>query len=107
MAWPKGKKREHKTPGSGRKPGTPNKAETIRNAVMMAFDGLGGVEYLIQIGRTNPAVFVMLLGRILPHELGTSGGSLRQEVVLKWMTPEMARNRGLIETPMEEETGSD
>ncbi len=88
----------------GRKPGVRNTAETVRNAVMMAFDRLGGSEYLEQVGRTNPAVFITLLARILPHELATSGGPLRQEVLLRWMTPEMARNRGFIETPTEEET---
>ena len=49
---------------------------------MAAFDNLGGVKYLEEVGRTNPAVFVMLLGRILPHELATSGGGLKHEVLL-------------------------
>jgi hypothetical protein len=102
MAWPKGKKREHKTPGSGRKLGTPNKAETIRNAVMMAFDAVGGQKYLVRIANEQPAVFCTLLGKILPHELATSGGALKAEVLLKWMTPEMAAARGFIETPAEE-----
>jgi hypothetical protein len=83
-----------------------NKAETVRTAVMMAFDRLGGCEYLEQVGRTNPAVFITLLGKILPHELAPSGGSLRHEVLLRWMTPEMAKARGLIETPTEEEETS-
>ena len=104
MAWPKGKKREHKMPGSGRKPGTPNKAETVRNAVMRAFDAVGAEKYLERIAQEQPAVFCNLLGRILPHELATSGGALKHEVLLRWMTPEMARNRGFIEAPTEEET---
>ena len=91
----------------GRKPGTGNKAETVRNATMAAFDNLGGVKYLEEVGRTNPAVFVMLLGRILPHELATSGGGLKHEVLLRWMTPEMAKARGFIETPTETEPSSD
>ena len=70
---------------------------------MAAFDKLGGVKYLENVGRTNPPVFCMLLGKILPHELATSGGPLRQEVLLRWMTPEMAKARG-FETPTEEET---
>jgi hypothetical protein len=108
MAWPKGKKREHKTPGSGRKLGTPNKAETVRNAVMTAFNAIGAERYLERIAQEQPAVFCSLLARILPHELATSASPLRQEVLLRWMTPEMARNRGFIETSTEEETsGSD
>jgi hypothetical protein len=99
MAWPKGKPR---APNVGRRAGTPNKAETIRNVTMAAFDELGGKAYLVRIGNENPAVFVSLLGRILPHELATSGGALKAEVLLRWMTPEMARNRGYIEATAEE-----
>jgi hypothetical protein len=86
----------------GRKPGVRNTAETVRVAVMAAFDELGGKAYLVEVGRQNPAVFVSLLGRILPHELATSAGSLRQEVVLKWLTPAMAAARGYT-MPTEEE----
>ncbi len=88
----------------GRKRGVGNTAAAVRDAVLTAFDRLGGAKYLEEIGRTNPAVFITLLGRILPHELATSGGSLRHEVLLRWMTPEMAKARGFIETPTEEET---
>jgi hypothetical protein len=105
MAWPKGRKRERKIPGSGRKPGSKNKySAEIRDAVMLSFARLGGAEYLVQVGRENPAVFISLLAKILPYELATSGGPLRQEVLLRWMTPEMAKNRGFIETTTEEET---
>jgi hypothetical protein len=104
MAWPKGRPRP---PNSGRKAGTPNKyPEEVRLAVMAAFDMLGGVKYLENVGRTNPPVFCMLLGKILPHELATSGGSLRHEVLLRWMTPEMAKARGFVLPATEEETGS-
>jgi hypothetical protein len=88
----------------GRKPGVRNTAETVRNAVMMAFDKLGGSEYLEQVGRTNPAVFITLLARILPHELAAGAGTVRQEIVLKWVTPEIAKARGWLEAPTEEET---
>ena len=89
----------------GRRPGTGNKAETVRNAVMMAFDAVGGQKYLVRIAKEQPAVFCTLLGKILPHELATSAGPLKQEVLLRWMTPEMAKARG-FETPTEEEPGS-
>jgi hypothetical protein len=99
MAWPKGKPRP---PNAGRRAGTPNKAAHIRDAVMMAFDAVGGQKYLVRIANEQPAVFCTLLGKILPHELATSGGALKAEVLLKWMTPEMAAARGFIETPAEE-----
>jgi hypothetical protein len=99
MAWPKGKPRP---PNAGRRAGTPNKAAHIRDAVMMAFDAVGGQKYLVRIANEQPAVFCTLLGKILPHELATSGGALKTEVLLKWMTPEMAAARGFIDTPAEE-----
>jgi hypothetical protein len=101
----RGRRKGHPKTG-GRKAGTPNKAEHIRTAVMKAFDAVGGDKYLQRIAQEQPAVFCNLLGKILPHELATSGGSLRHEVLLRWMTPEMAKARGLLETPAEEETGS-
>ena len=70
---------------------------------MMAFDAVGGQKYLVRIAKEQPAVFCRLLARILPHELATSGGPLKQEVILRWMSPEMAKARG-YQTPTEEET---
>jgi hypothetical protein len=79
-------------PGSGRKPGSKNKdTETIRIAVMRAFEYVGGWEYLAEMARAQPTAYMTLLGKILPHELATSGGGLKHEVLLRWMTPEMAR----------------
>jgi hypothetical protein len=57
----------------------------------------------VRIAREQPTVFCTLLGKILPHELATRGGALKTEVLLRWMTPEMAKARG-YETPTEEET---
>jgi hypothetical protein len=43
----------------------------------------------------NPAVFCALLGKILPTEIADDE-PITHEVVLKWMTPEMAKARGLV-----------
>ena len=81
----------------GRRAGTPNKFTTeLRDAVVMSFIKLGGTAYLVRVGNENPAVFCTLLGKILPHELATSGGPLKHEVVLRWMRPEIAEARGLV-----------
>jgi len=53
--------------------------------------------WLVRVANENPAAFCALLGKVLPHELATSGGALKHEVVLRWMTPEMAKARGLVE----------
>jgi hypothetical protein len=81
----------------GRRAGTPNKiAAEVRAAISDAFVQAGGVDYLVRVANENPAAFCALLGKILPHELATSGRPLKHEVVLRWMTPEMAKARGLV-----------
>jgi len=69
----------------------------VRTAILTAFAQLGGSSWLVRVANENPAAFCALLGKILPHELATSGGPLNHEVVLRWMTPEMAAARGLVE----------
>ena len=69
MPWPKGRSRP-KPPGSGRKPGSPNKTTTsVKEAITQAFDGLGGVPALIRWGTKNPHAFYPLWARLAPAEL--------------------------------------
>jgi hypothetical protein len=70
--------------------------------VMAAFAELGGSSWLVRVAKENPAAFCTLLGKILPHELATSGGPLKHEVVLRWMTPEMAKARGLDQMALDD-----
>ena len=80
----------------GRRAGTPNKiGAEVRTAVMVAFDKLGGFSWLVRVANEKTVAFCALLGKLVPHELAMSGGALKHEVVLRWMTPEMARARGL------------
>jgi hypothetical protein len=82
----------------GRKPGSRNKFTTeVRAAILDAFVQAGGSSYLVRVANENPAAFCALLGKILPMELATDG-PITHEVVLKWMTPEMAKARGLDQT---------
>lgn len=54
--------------GSGRKAGTPNRiTRKVREALIAAFDELGGEEYLVQLGRDDPATFARLLSRLIPN----------------------------------------
>jgi hypothetical protein len=81
----------------GRRAGTPNKTTAqVRAAISDAFVQAGGSSWLVRVAKENPAAFCSLLSKLLPHELATSGGPLKHEVVLRWMTPEMARARGLV-----------
>ncbi len=46
----------------GRAKGTPNKAnQSIREAIQMAFEQAGGVEYLVRLAQEDPKPFVPLL----------------------------------------------
>ena len=38
-----------------------------------AFDEVGGVDYLVEVGRSDPRTFCMLLARLLPAELKVGG----------------------------------
>tara|TARA_R110002072_G_scaffold83875_1_gene190030 strand:- start:1048 stop:1338 length:291 start_codon:yes stop_codon:yes gene_type:complete len=57
----------------GRKKGTPNKVTTsLKDAIMNAFDVLGGEEYLVEIAKQDHKTFCSLLGRVLPKEISAS-----------------------------------
>lgn len=74
MAWPKGKKRGEKTPGSGRKSGEPNKLSgTAKENIAAVFNGLGGVDAMQVWAKGNPNEFYKLYGRLLPIDTNVSG----------------------------------
>lgn len=58
------------TPGPGRKKGVPNKTTTaLREMILNALDRAGGVDYLARQAEENPAPFMALIGKVLPHTL--------------------------------------
>ena len=53
----------------GRAKGTPNKVNhSIREAIQMAFEQVGGVEYLVRLAQEDPKTFVPLLIKTMPPE---------------------------------------
>lgn len=67
MARPKPGER---TPGSGRKPGTPNKITKImREEWLEAYEQRGGVSFLLSL---EPEVFARGLLRLIPNEVAAS-----------------------------------
>jgi hypothetical protein len=59
----------------GRQKGTPNKVTTsLREAIMHAFDTVGGEAYLVRVAKNHPQVFCMLLARILPLQVSSRDG---------------------------------
>lgn len=61
---------------TGRQKGTVNKLTvSIRDAIEHAFTELGGMSYLVHVGRTDPRTFCALLSKLLPTKLANADGS--------------------------------
>ena len=59
--------------GPGRPKGVPNKiTASIRQALVNAFEKLGGVRSLVKWGRENPSEFYRLWGRMAPTEVAVT-----------------------------------
>jgi len=73
------------TPGPGRPKGSRNKATVaVKEAVLAALEGAGGVKYLEQQARDNPTAFLTLVGKVLPLQVDANhGGKVVAEVVFK------------------------
>lgn len=62
--------------GPGRPAGIPNRQTTaIKDAIENAFTKLGGTDYLVHVGKTDPRTFCALLSRLLPTKLANADGS--------------------------------
>ena len=70
-----------KRPGAGRPKGSPDKGNTmIREMIVQALDGAGGVDYLIATANSHPAAFLALIGKVMPIQVsGEGGGPVRLE----------------------------
>jgi hypothetical protein len=64
--------------GKGRKRGVPNKfTGELREMILNALDGAGGVEYLKARALDTPGPFLALVGKVLPLQVtGEDGKSL-------------------------------
>jgi hypothetical protein len=59
-----------KRPGSGRKKGGTNKITSdVKQAILEAFNALGGVGYLCAVAREDPKAFCALLGKLIPAKV--------------------------------------
>ena len=65
---------------AGRPAGVPNKVNgQLKDMILQALDGAGGVAYLQTCARDNPTAFLSLVGRVLPiqqQHSGTDGAPL-------------------------------
>lgn len=57
-------------PGPGRPKGVPNKTTTeVKQMILDALAGAGGVEYLIRQADEKPAAFLALVGKVMPMQV--------------------------------------
>jgi hypothetical protein len=63
----------------GRTKGTPNKVNAaVKEAIICAFNRVGGEAYLVKVAQTDPKTFCMLLSKVMPTQLtGAADGPIR------------------------------
>lgn len=78
----------------GRQKGTPNKSSAaLKDAILNAFEEVGGQSYLVTVANEDPKTFCVLLGKVLPTQLtGENGGPIQTEDVTM-LTPEEKSQR--------------
>ena len=69
--------------GGGSRKGIPNKVTAeVREAIHEAFTKLGGVRYLVKVGKSSPGTFCKLLGMTLPKDVNLNATvSLEQMLI--------------------------
>lgn len=71
--------------GKGRPKGIPNKnTAALKDMILGALDGKGGVDYLMKQADENPTAFLTLVGKVLPMTVngpGANGQHLTEVVV--------------------------
>ena len=78
--------------GPGRPKGVPNKVTIeVKQMILDALAGAGGIEYLIRQADEKPAAFLALVGKVLPLQVtGADGGAI--ETVTRIELVPMRRN---------------
>lgn len=80
------KKSRRPQPKGGSRKGIPNKVtRDLKDMILAALDGAGGIEYLIVQAEKKPAAFLALIGKVLPMQVtGGDGGAIT--IVVKRLT---------------------
>lgn len=69
--------------GKGRPKGSPNKVtKELKDMILAALDGAGGIDYLRDRAMDSPNAFLSLVGKVLPLQVtGEGGGPLTVEIL--------------------------
>ena len=72
--------------GKGRPKGSRNKqTAAIKDMILQALDGAGGVAYLQRQAEENPGPFMTLVGKVLPMQVTGEDGGAIQITAVKWI----------------------
>lgn len=79
--------------GKGRQKGVPNKMTAeVKQMILDALEGAGGVGYLITQAHEKPAAFLALVGKVLPLQVNGAGENgehlVSQEVTFRIIRPD-------------------
>jgi hypothetical protein len=84
----------------GRAKGTPNKmTKALKDMILQALDGAGGVEYLKRQATENPGPFMTLVGKVLPLQVTGEGGGPVKYVRIETGIPHANDDADLGESP--------
>ena len=66
----------------GRPKGGLNKTTAlVKDMVIQALDEAGGVDYLVDVAKDNPAAFCTLIGKVLPMNHTSEDGTMSPRVI--------------------------
>jgi hypothetical protein len=78
-----------KRPGAGRPKGVPNRTTTeLKEMILGALDGVGGVRYLQKQAKESPAAFLTLIGKVLPMTVAGDKDGDPIKLVVEWASSE-------------------
>lgn len=71
--------------GKGRKKGVPNKTTAaLKDMILAALDGKGGINYLMTQADENPTAFLTLVGKVLPLQVNGAGADGQHIHKIEW-----------------------
>ena len=80
---------------AGRTPGSRNRFTVLKEAFVEAFDGIGGVNSLMEWARNNPDKFYPILARLFPKEVEVGHKSFAEGHVTQLQVNANRRRAGL------------
>jgi hypothetical protein len=82
---PASEKRKPPAAGKGRPKGAVNKTtKALKDMILQALDGAGGINYLQAQATSNPTAFLTLVGKVLPLDVNAShSGQIVAQVTFK------------------------